>query len=173
MKLLISIIGNICTGKSAVCRQLHKQLNIPYFSIDEYRRMHNAHTIDSEWRAWDELINDISHEYTAILESSGTSVNLEDIYGKFDKVVVIKLSAPSDEIAQRFAERVSDPDYIPVPFFGRKDNEKLTDIVARMEYKLQDVHADYIMQNSKGNLHFTVIKIQAIYYKLQKSRRLK
>lgn len=105
MSQLISLTGNICTGKSTVAAQLHKLTGWPVFSIDDFRIKHNAKFITEEWDAWSDLTIQCMVKEVAILDTTGLSKSALKLYYAFDRVKVVQLHAPLVTINYRIRER--------------------------------------------------------------------
>ena len=151
MKVLYSFIGNICSGKSTVSEIVSKELNINHYSVDKYRVKHNAYLITEEWSAWDELTNAISKQNTALLESSGLSQNLTDIYKLFDKVVIILFECPKEILIERIVRR-NNSNYSKIPFCYKTD-QPIEVIVSNFETKLEKITPDFTF-----NSHYLTVK---------------
>jgi len=138
MKTLYSFSGNICSGKTSVAKILSEKHQIKCYSIDEYRIKYNATNFHREWQTWEKLQSDIIKEDKAILESSGLSENLTDIYKKFDKVIVILLKCPENILIKRAKERMNE-----VPFYLASGKKPVECQIIEMEFRLRSVVYNY------------------------------
>lgn len=105
MSLIISLTGNLCTGKSTVAAELHKLTSWPVFSIDDFRIKHNAVLITEEWVAWEDLITQISQAENAILETTGLPKPIHRVYDHFTNLKLVQLTAPLKVIEERLQQR--------------------------------------------------------------------
>lgn len=140
MSLLISFVGNICTGKTTVSKKIADYFTCNCYSIDEYRIKYSAFEKISEAVAWDKMTDSIKNENIAVVESSGLSINIRHIYRLFDKVIVIKLFSPESVILKRIEERKQNG-YVSVPFcfdsqYETKEKKvrKLEKLVAKLKF---------------------------------------
>jgi len=150
MKILYSFVGNVCSGKSTVSEIVAKKHSIALYSIDEYRIKHNAVLISEEWAAWDDLKNGISKENIAILESSGISQNINEIYSLFDKVIIIMMDCHVDVLFQRINER-EQSNYPKVPCWWNRKNEPMSESkINELDSKLKSlIKANYAYSTDK------------------------
>lgn len=150
MKTLYSFVGNVCSGKSTITKALANKHSIALYSIDEYRIKHNAVLISEEWAAWDDLKLGISKENIAILESSGISQNITEIYSLFDNVVIIMLDCHVDILFQRVNEREKS-NYQKVPCWWNRKNEATSESkIKELDIKLKSlIKADYVYHTDK------------------------
>jgi broad-specificity NMP kinase len=130
--LLISITGNICSGKSSVAEILSAKTGIPVFSIDQYRITFKAFDYDGERLAWFNLINDISRAKTAIFESSGLSANVDKVYSSFERRIIVFLDPDETILLRRLSQRRM-KGYSEVPYPFKKNS--LPDSVRQMGVK--------------------------------------
>lgn len=163
MKTLYSFVGNVCSGKSTISKLIAAKHSIGLYSIDEYRIKHNAILISEEWAAWDNLKLDISKENTAILESSGVSQNIDEIYSLFDKVVIIMMDCSIDILSDRISEREKS-NYPKVPCWWNRDNKpssktKINDFNLKLKSL---INADYIYSTDKMTIEEIVRDISLI-----------
>lgn len=139
MNTLISIVGNIASGKTTISELLAEQTGLPVFAVDAYRIKHQAHDITKEWDAWNDLIAEIQQHPVAILESSGLSKQVKQIYSLFDEVLIIMIDCPPRECLNRLQLRQKDG-YKPVPYcYGggfETDKSKIEGLYASL-FKIQ------------------------------------
>ena len=146
MRRLISFVGNICSGKSTISNIVAKTLAIEVFSIDEFRKKHQAFLINGEWAAWDDLKQSISGKEIAILESSGLSQNVRDIYSFFDETIIVLIDCPSNILIKRIAEREAS-NYEPVPFCYARKTESVEKRVADFGKLLSAIKPNFIFNS--------------------------
>lgn len=100
MKTLISIIGNIKTGKSTIANLLSSEMNLPVFNFESYRAkcvsIYKGKNSTLPQNVWNVLTADIKKQNIAILDSSGVSINEPKIYGYFEHKVIIRLDCARD-----------------------------------------------------------------------------
>jgi len=142
MKILYSFAGNICSGKTSVAKILSEKHQIKCYSIDEYRIFYNATNFYREWQAWEKLKSDIIKEDKAILESSGLSENLTEIYKKFDKVIVILLKCSESILIQRAKIRMNEKTS-DIPFYLSSQKKPVECQIIEMEFRLMTIVYDY------------------------------
>jgi hypothetical protein len=117
MRTLISVAGNICSGKTTICELLSKKLDIPFFSIDDYRVRYKAFSIEGERNAWDNLVIDIAKCNMAIFESSGVSVNINKVHKVFDKIITVLIDCDDKSALRRLYEKkMKGYSLVPYPF---------------------------------------------------------
>jgi broad-specificity NMP kinase len=137
---LISIIGNLCTGKSTICKILNKNYGLTYYSIDNYRIKYNAIDYKKEFEAWKNFQTDIANcQQTVILETSGLSMWMPEIYLNADELIIIKLVAPIEILEMRLLERKKNNYHIP--FYINNTNDK--ESIIKFENKLQRTFSNY------------------------------
>ena len=145
MKKLFSFTGNICTGKTTITKILSGKYGISCYSIDQYRVRYNANDFHTEWEAWGKLKSDIIKEDQAILESSGLSENLTEIYNHFDTVAVILLKCNETTLIDRAKQRINNG--YEIPFFLNK-NKPVECQIFDMELRLRKIVYNYIYDTS-------------------------
>ena len=150
MKTLYSFVGNVCSGKSTISKLISEEHSINLYSIDEYRIKHNAILISEEWAAWDDLKFNISKENTAILESSGISQNVFEIYTLFDRVVIIMFDCSVDILFDRINERTKS-NYPKVPCWWTGKNEPLSKSKIKRSLSLSFALSTLITKTFKGS----------------------
>jgi hypothetical protein len=89
---IISVIGNLCAGKTTFCKWFRDQIpNSVYLAIDDYRRTFSDGTKEGENLSWEELMKDIVRYNTKneviILETSGTSWRMKHIPSDFNILI--------------------------------------------------------------------------------------
>jgi len=163
MKTLYSFVGNVCSGKSTISKLIAAKHSIGLYSIDEYRIKHNAILISEEWAAWDNLKLDISKENTAILESSGISQNVFEIYTLFDRVVIIMFDCSVDILFDRINERTKS-NYPKVPCWWTGKNEPLSKSkINEFDIKLKSlVKANHVYQTDKMTIEEIVDNVSRV-----------
>ncbi len=147
MSLLISLTGNLCTGKTKVANELHKLTGWPVFSIDDFRIKHNARFITAEWDAWQDLIRQISQEKNAILETTGLPKSVFRIYGHFNNFKIVQLTASLKVIEQRLEQRKAN-DYQWPPYCYNRDVSPL-ETAHRIQPHLSKLHHDLSFNTEK------------------------
>ena len=162
-KTLYSFVGNVCSGKSTVSKLIASKHSIGIYSIDEYRIKHNAVLISEEWNAWDDLRTNISKEEIAILESSGISQNVDEIYSLFDKVVIIMMDCPVNIIMDRISEREKS-NYPKVPCWWNRNNKPTSRMkIEEFNSKLKSlIKPDYVYSTDKMSTEEIVNQISGI-----------
>lgn len=80
MRYLINIIGPQAVGKTTVIAELKEYLpEYRVLAIDDFRRQYDSSTPEGEMRAWQALLHDARSYERIIIESSGTSHNLNHV----------------------------------------------------------------------------------------------
>lgn len=164
INMLISVIGNICTGKSIVCNVLMTKLKgFKYYSIDEYRSK-TPSTIKGEEKAWATMLNDFhrdSIEYHALLETSGVSKHIQKFYNRHRAMRIIKLECDPYFIFERFDKR------------GFKNklpyNYTFDESYSYIDEKLKTVYSDHVFNSSYDTPEEITSQIITAIFKRNKS----
>ena len=119
--------------------------------------------ISEEWSAWDELTSDIEKNDIAILESSGLSSNVTDIYRLFDKVIVVLIDCPEDVLLKRIMKR-NKSSYIKVPFCFNNESTPIESRVIKFSNKLKSVRYDYIFNSNELTANKIVDSLESVFY---------
>jgi len=88
--------GNICSGKSTLCRKLSSELSIDLLSIDDFRRKFGNGKSSGEARVWTEFLLAIEEADTSIIEATSG--------GPFTHLLRHTLSSESDEFGYLFLD---------------------------------------------------------------------
>jgi dephospho-CoA kinase len=118
--------------------------------------------ITEEWAAWDELTSDISKNNIAILESSGLTKSATDIYKLFDKVIIILIDCPEDELVKRIVKR-NNSNYIKVPFCYSRKPDSIQSAVSEFSIKLKSIHYDYNFNSNEMTVDEIVDSIESVF----------
>lgn len=132
--MIIALIGNVCTGKTTLGNLLSKRLNWPLLSIDDYRRQCHANNRRAEAQAWARMKLDAERFCNCIIESTGLSGRIYDVYranGTPRKTV--KLTADIETLKARYADRTDHPPHPytrqPLEHMQQELNDKRADLV--------------------------------------------
>lgn len=109
--MLINIIGNIASGKTALGMALKKEFQAKRIDIDDIRRKFNrGMTITGENTSYEKLMDDVlKHQGKChvIMESSGTSQYYPLILTKWSgPIFTIKLTCPLNKAKKRHEARM-------------------------------------------------------------------
>lgn len=116
--------------------------------------------IDGEWEAYDNFIADAKICDIAMIESSGLSKSLEQIYKQFDRVIVIKLSCSLDVIEQRLTARKTNG-YVRVPYYKNKENHISTLKLKMLQKSKNDIPCDYHYDTSSTSIDSVINDLSA------------
>ena len=152
MRVLISFVGNICTGKTTVSKMIADYFTCNCYSIDEYRIKYSAFDKIFEAVAWDKMTDSIKNENIAVVESSGLSINIRHIYRLFDKVIVIKLFSPETIILKRIEERKLNG-YVSVPFCYDSQYETKEMKVRKIEKLVSKLKFDFCINTDLNSIN--------------------
>ncbi|MEI6821467.1 MAG: hypothetical protein WCL51_06000 [Bacteroidota bacterium] len=152
MKILISFVGNICTGKTTASKMIADYFTCNCYSIDEYRIKYSAFDKIFEAVAWDKMTDSIKNENIAVVESSGLSINIRHIYRLFDKVIVIKLFSSEAVILKRIEERKLNG-YVRVPFCYGSQYEPKEIKVRKIEKLVSKLKFDFCINTDVNSIN--------------------
>ena len=161
MRVLYSFVGNICSGKTTIAKAVSEKFDIDFFSIDEYRIKHNARLITEEWAAWGDLTANISKCDIALLESSGLSQNVSNIYQLFDKVIIILIDCPENVLIERLSVR-NKSDYPKVPFCWQRDRLPNQKDIKRFAKKINAIIPNYTYDSHNFSVNEIVEQIRIV-----------
>ena len=142
--MLIIVNGNIASGKSSLCAELHTVLGWPVLAVDDYRRRHNpANTFEGERLAIEQLIRDVQVSDNAIVEITSANGNLERILTAHPGPSMLVLVACSlAECLQRHEQRIANG-YIMPPFPWKKTS--IQDSIAYLDMAIGLLEHDVIL----------------------------
>lgn len=146
-KILINIVGNICSGKSTLVRGLKEKLpTANFYSIDEYQFKYKSSNATDNRAVWLKFIEDISKSDFAIVESTGASSSFNKLNFVFEKlngvVFIVKISCKKEICHQRFIKRGSNNLQIATKF-------RIEDSLNHIENILEDTHFDFELDGEK------------------------
>lgn len=139
----IFLYGNMCSGKTLIGHILCRELKIPIFSIDDFRRMYNAKvTIPGENRAWSLYFKDIDREQgNLILESTGLSKQLKFWQEhNHEDLIYVFVEASAKTCIKRYKKRNI---YIPFPYNYSTPQES----IKWMDTRFSLIQRDIIIKN--------------------------
>lgn len=161
-KLLINVIGNIGVGKTTLLNAVKPEFKeADYFHIDQYRKQHRVDSFVKEQLTWEYLRQDIHNSQLAILESSGTSINLESIIKTFKftggKVITILINGTPEECERRATNRGFESQYFPKGY-------TLQQSIQHIDHQLQKIVPDYTINFHQQSLDNSVRQFIEIIY---------
>ncbi len=161
-KLLINVIGNTGVGKTTLLNALKPQFKeADYFHIDQYRKKYKADTFLKEQLTWEHLRQDVHNSQLAILESSGTSLNLESIIKTFKftggKVITVLINGTPEECERRATQRGFESPYFPKGY-------TLQQSIQHIDQQLQKIIPDYTIHFHQNSLDKSIRQFLEIIY---------
>jgi len=142
----IFLCGNMCSGKTIVAHMICKELKIPVFSIDDFRRMYNSQVnIPGEHYAWTQFLKIIdSTPRSAIIESTGLSKQLRGWrMENQNRLINILVKASPEACIKRYSKRST---YIPFPYNYSTTEES----IIKMDTMLNAIPYDLVILNNKN-----------------------
>ena len=134
----------MCAGKTTVGKELSRATGLDFISIDDQRFKYNAVNIRRERKAWDALAAQARRYKNVIVESSGLSGRIHDVYrAHASRRLVVMLTAPISVLLERYAERS-----VHAPFY-MQTARPIEDEIERM---------DVLMRRVKHNLRYDTSK---------------
>ncbi|MCP1384427.1 AAA family ATPase [Runella salmonicolor] len=146
-KFIINIVGPRATGKTTVIKELLEYLpQYEVLAIDDFRLKYGSNTPMKEFNAWMELSNRINECRYIILETSGTSQNLREVYQylKFYyelEVFTVYLEAPLNERIRRQRDRKVRGYIEPIMYFERSIEEESRASVLPVQARIFNVNS--------------------------------
>lgn len=93
-KVAIIIIGPVCSGKTTLCNELHKDLNIDYLNENNSKNLFG-------------ILNSLSNlEETIIIEHAEIIKYIEVIKKKYSKIIAIYLDVSSELLISNYYFRI-------------------------------------------------------------------
>jgi hypothetical protein len=144
--MLISITGNIASGKSRLTRIIkehHPSYRVA--SIDRYRHRCNPEgTEQGENRAWEMMIRNIRKGGNIIMEQTGVGQHYEKCLAAYPgKVYTIMVICPTDQCLRNHNERMSQGYEMPPLWFSRDISEGIEHINLMMDLISPDLRIDW------------------------------
>ncbi len=153
--MIISLVGNICTGKTTVGKLLSDAIGFKFISIDEERVKNKAHTYRRELASWNGLALLAKQHKDVIVESSGLSGRIHGIYkANGTRRFKVLLYAPIDVILERYEQRE-----IHTPFYMYNANTKKKRI-REMQVLVKKMSRNVEIDTSKHSVKETVAIIK-------------
>ncbi len=146
--MLISVIGNIASGKSAFIRNFKKRLpDYSVLSIDDYRKRHNQEgTKVGEMKAWAYLQQRVSERENIILETSGIGSKYHSTILKYSGVVVTVFINTEWDVCIMNHRRRMEKGYKlpPMPWTSDVENS-----IKEMDTLYQGIECDFEISNKE------------------------
>lgn len=152
----IIIIGNICSGKTTLSKELEKELkDYQLISIDNYRKKYNPYGLESrEHYVHEYMIYDIEQANKIIYESTGASKKFPEILAKIrGEKLIVKLICSQATCLARYHAR-NEKKIFPYKV-------KIENSIAHIEQKLLTIKADVEFNTEKESIESVCKKIMS------------
>ena len=117
MTVKIIVIGNIGCGKTTLAKKLSQSLKLPFYPIDDLRRLYGNGTIKGEYLALAEFLGHAESKESCILEFTGAGIHKHSLRLALQKsnakIIVIAVLCEKNVALRRLEMRRWD---IPTPF---------------------------------------------------------
>lgn len=152
----IILIGNICSGKTTLSKELQKKLSdYQLISIDDYRKKYNPYGLKSrEYYVYEYMMYDIEQSRKIIYESTGASKKFPEILQKVKRQkLIIKLLCSQQTCLARYQQRTEKKIF---PYKLKIENS-----LAYIEQKLLSIKADLEFNTEKESIENIVNQIMS------------
>ena len=139
-KIIINIVGNICSGKTTLIESLKDDFyNTNFFSIDEYRIKYGSFDAISDQLVIEQLLKDVQSSPFSIVESSGVG----KLFNQLKKIpqteiYTFMLDCGSDICLDRYKKR-------PKKYLQINERFEIEESLNYIERRLLSINPDYII----------------------------